>query len=67
MATIWITISGKIAQFRIAKFICMPEVTSARISKIASRNTALPEAPAADSNASGNGTPAAKVVDKVLA
>ena len=50
-----------------AKFICIPEVTSARISKIASRNTALPEAPAADSSASGKGTPAANVVERVLA
>ena len=65
IAIICTTISGNTEVERIPTFIGIPADTSFLTNKIASRNTALPAAPAAESNAPIRGTPAAKVVAKV--
>ncbi|MNG19175.1 hypothetical protein D3C84_1033080 [compost metagenome] len=67
MAVIWIAMFGKMPEERMEKFSCMPVATSCLMRSTARLNTMLPVAPATDSSASTNGTPAAKVVDSVRA
>ncbi len=58
---------GKTPVLRIEKFSCIPVDTSWRMRSTARLKTTLPVAPATESSASTNGTPAANVVDKVRA
>ncbi|MNV80138.1 hypothetical protein D3C71_1737230 [compost metagenome] len=67
MAVICTAMFGKMPEVRMEKFNCMPVETSCLTRSTARLNTMLPVAPATDSRASTNGTPAAKVVDNVRA